>query len=66
MMIHSDGAVLPDYTRKFFDAIPGAQKELVWMDTELQSPFHQFSFYDQEAEMSAVVENGARWFKAAL
>lgn len=50
LMIHSDGAVLPQYTKQYFESIATKDKSLHWMETELESPFHQFSFYDQEGE----------------
>lgn len=63
MMIHSDGAVLPNYTKKYFERIASKDKKLHWMETELQSPFHQFNYYDQSAEVNEVVAKSAGWFK---
>ncbi len=62
LMIHSDGAVLPDYTKKFFDEIPIADKKLYWMETELESPYHQFNYYDQDAEVNEAVRQASSWF----
>lgn len=62
LMIHSDGAVLPQYTKNYFDRIATDDKRLHWMDTELDSPFHQFSYYDQDAEVNESVEEAAKWF----
>lgn len=62
LMIHSDGAVLPQYTKNYFDRIAADDKRLHWMDTELDSPFHQFSYYDQDAEVNESVEEAAKWF----
>lgn len=46
-MVHSDGAVLPEYTKVYFDEIATADKRLVWLGTDiLPSLFHQFNFYD--------------------
>lgn len=66
LMIHSDGAVLPQYTKKYFDQIASTEKKLHWMDTELESPFHQFSYYDQEAEVQESVWEAAQWFRAKM
>ena len=66
LMIHSDGAVLPDYTKKYFNGIATTDKELYWMETKLQSPFHQFSYYDQDEEVNASTEKAADWFKRKL
>ncbi|MEX0316034.1 MAG: alpha/beta hydrolase [Allomuricauda sp.] len=65
-MVHSDGSVLPDYTRKFYEAIPSKDKELLWVDTELPSPMHQFSFYDQEEEVSLAVNAVGKFFNEKL
>ena len=66
LMIHSDGAVLPQYTRQYFARIATEDKRLHWIDTDLQSPFHQFSFYDQEAEVTESLEQAKQWFTAKL
>ncbi|WP_425075278.1 alpha/beta hydrolase [Psychroserpens sp. S379A] len=62
LMIHSDGAVLPEYTKNYFNDIAATDKELHWMDTELESPFHQFAYYDQDAEVNAAVSKASDWF----
>ncbi|CAM3804553.1 alpha/beta hydrolase [Parendozoicomonas haliclonae] len=62
LMVHSDGAVLPDYTRKYFNQTNGKDKELFWVETDLQPPIHQFYFYDQPKEVGIAVEQTARWF----
>lgn len=62
LMIHSDGCVLPDYTKKYFDAVASTDKELVWVDTDLGSPMHQFSFYDQNEEVNLAVEKTSAFF----
>ena len=64
--VHSDGAVLPQYARTYFAGIASAAKRLHWLETELPSPFHQFSFYDQEAEVGVALEQAARWFREYL
>ena len=66
LMIHSDGAVLPDYTKLYFDKIATDDKELYWMETELESPFHQFSYYDQENEVNESIEQASGWFAKKL
>ncbi|MEM9142162.1 MAG: alpha/beta fold hydrolase [Bacteroidota bacterium] len=66
LMIHSDGAVLPSYTKKYFGNIATDDKKLVWMETELESPFHQFNYYDQENEVKQVVADATTWFNEKL
>lgn len=66
LMIHSDGAVLPNYTKKFFNAIRTEDKRLHWMDTELESPYHQFNFYDQEAEIKETIKEAVALFNQKL
>ncbi len=62
LMIHSDGAVLPQYTKNYFERIGSTDKKLHWMETDLESPYHQFSYYDQEAEVSESITEAAQWF----
>lgn len=62
LMIHSDGAVLPQYTKNYFERIGSTDKRLHWMETELESPYHQFSYYDQEAEVNESITEAAKWF----
>ncbi len=66
LMIHSDGAVLPDYTKKYFDMIATSDKKLHWMETELESPYHQFNYYDQEGEVSETIIEASKWFTAKM
>ncbi|MCG8577243.1 MAG: alpha/beta hydrolase [Flavobacteriales bacterium] len=66
LMIHSDGAVLPQYTRNFFNDIKTEDKKLHWMETELESPFHQFNYYDQDAEVKESVKEATDWFKQKM
>ncbi|WP_317171245.1 alpha/beta hydrolase [Flammeovirga yaeyamensis] len=66
LMIHSDGCVLPQYTKNFFEKIDTSDKELIWLDTDLGSPMQQFNFYDQEEEVTLAVEKGAAWFGEKL
>ncbi|WP_317249430.1 alpha/beta hydrolase [Aquimarina acroporae] len=65
-MIHSDGCVLPEYTKKYYETVPSKNKELVWIETELASPMHQFAFYDQEKEVSLAVEKTSDFFHINL
>jgi hypothetical protein len=62
LMVHSDGCVLPDNTRKYFESIQSREKKIEWVETTLQSPFHQFSFYDQQDEVAFAVQKAKRWF----
>ena len=68
LMIHSDGAVLPQYTKKYFKDIASVDKELYWMDTDLESPYHQFNFYDQDKdkEVNESVDQASTWFSKKL
>ncbi|TYA65947.1 alpha/beta hydrolase [Seonamhaeicola marinus] len=66
LMIHSDGCVLPDYTKKYFEAVAFLNKELIWVDTDLESPMHQFSFYDQKKEVGLSVEKTSDFFRKNL
>ena len=66
LMIHSDGAVLPQYTKNYFEKIAAEDKHLHWMVTELESPYHQFSYYDQEAEVNESVVEATKWFKRKM
>ncbi|MEM7563946.1 MAG: alpha/beta fold hydrolase [Pseudomonadota bacterium] len=66
LMIHSDGAVLPQYTRQYFEKISAKDKKLHWIETELESPYHQFSFYDQESEVTESVDQAKHWFAEKL
>lgn len=66
LMIHSDGAVLPQYTKNYFEQIASNDKKLHWMETELESPYHQFSYYDQEAEVEESVKEAKNWFAAKM
>lgn len=50
LMIHSDGAVLGDYVKRFFEDIPYKDKVLHWTEGT------QFDFYDQPKQVSESVE----------
>ena len=62
LMIHSDGAVLPQYTKNYFGRIASSDKKLHWMETTLESPYHQFNYYDQEPEVNETVREASKWF----
>lgn len=66
LMIHSDGAVLPEYTKNYFKNIATGDKKLHWMETDLESPYHQFSYYDQDDEVNESVNEASKWFKAKM
>lgn len=66
LMIHSDGAVLPQYTKNYFENVVSKDKQLYWMETDLESPMHQFSYYDQDGEVNESVNKAAAWFKAKM
>lgn len=50
LMVHSDGAVLGDYARKFFEDIPQENKVLHWTEGS------QFDFYDQPEQVAESVK----------
>lgn len=66
LMIHSNGAVLPNYTKKYFEQIAASDKKLYWMETSLESPFHQFKYYDNEDEVGESVAQAVQWFRSKL
>jgi fermentation-respiration switch protein FrsA (DUF1100 family) len=66
LMIHSDGAVLPEYTKQYFEKIASADKKLHWIETELESPYHQFNFYDQDDEVNESIKQASTWFSEKL
>ena len=57
-----------DYLKEknYFEKIASSDKKLHWMETELESPFHQFSYYDQEVEVNESVTEATEWFKAKM
>lgn len=57
LMIHSDGAVLGDYVKKFFNDIPHTNKVLHWTEGT------QFDFYDQPKQVSESVAAITVFFK---
>ncbi|WP_156039940.1 hypothetical protein [Aureispira sp. CCB-QB1] len=58
--------VLPSYTKKFFNDIAKADKKLYWMNTELESPFHQFNYYDQDVEVNESIAQASNWFREKM
>lgn len=66
LMIHSDGCVLPQYTKNFFEQIATTDKQLEWVETELASPMQQFNFYDQPDEVQLAVKKATNWFNEKL
>lgn len=66
LMIHSDGAVLPQYTKNYFEQIGTEKKQLHWMETTLESPYHQFNYYDQEGEVAEAVAQASKWFNSTM
>jgi len=66
LMIHSDACVLPQYTKNFFEMIGTDDKQLIWFDSDLESPMQQFNFYDQEAEVKLAVQKASAWFQEKL
>ena len=59
MMIHSDGAALPDNARKFFSLARGS-KQLVWMDGE------HTQFYDSEPQIGGALNAVSGHFHRTL
>lgn len=57
LMIHSDGAVLADYVKRFFNDIPHDNKVLHWTEGS------QFDFYDQPKQVSEAVAAITVFFK---
>jgi hypothetical protein len=57
LMIHSDGAILADYTKRFFSEIPQQEKVLHW------TVGTQFDFYDQPLQVAEAVDVISFFFK---
>lgn len=58
LMIHSDGAALPDNVRRFHAALPNADKKLVW------TTGNHVDFYDRAELIEPAVEQVAAFFKS--
>ena len=65
-MIHSDGAVLSQYTKNYFDKIATNDKKLHWMETDLESPYHQFNYFDQDLEVNESVKEATTWCNSKM
>ncbi len=61
LMIHSDGAVLPQYAKNYFEKIGTDNKKLHWMKTDLESPYHQFNYYDKDTEVNESVSEAVQF-----
>lgn len=58
IMVHSDGCVLPEYTKDFYNRLASTEKTLVWFEKDVAYPMeHQFNFYDQEKETNFAVSH---------
>ncbi len=66
LMIHSDGAVLPNYTKKYFENIKTADKKLHWINSGKKPPFEQFDFYDKPENVDLSARMAAEWFGSKL
>jgi fermentation-respiration switch protein FrsA (DUF1100 family)/ketosteroid isomerase-like protein len=60
LMIHSDGAVLGDYVKRFFKELPNSNKELYWTEG------NQFDFYDGPKQVSESVQQMKTFFSKNL
>lgn len=60
LMIHSDNAALPEYTKQFFADIPGNQKKLYWFKG------NQFDFYDREEQVTESLKQICEYFRSIL
>lgn len=58
LMIHSDGAALPESVKQFHAALPNAKKKLVW------TTGNHLDFYDQAELVNPAVKEVATFFKA--
>ncbi|MFL9451772.1 MULTISPECIES: alpha/beta hydrolase [Nostocales] len=61
LFIHSEKAAIPDGARRFFAAIPGNNKNMVWFP-ETQ----QFDFYDREATINQAVALTVKQLRTSL
>ncbi|WP_088892350.1 alpha/beta hydrolase [Leptolyngbya ohadii] len=51
LFIHSEAAAIPEGARQFFAAIPGENKQFVWLENRTQ-----FDFYDQEQTVNEAID----------
>ncbi len=63
LMIHSDGAVLPDYVRRYYDSIAAPQKQLYWIKSDVESPLEQFDYYDNPEKTELAANLAADWYR---
>ncbi|MEM8535773.1 MAG: alpha/beta hydrolase [Chloroflexota bacterium] len=61
MMIHSDNSFLPNAARRHFDAVPTADKQLVW-----EGSTGHFQYYEDPAVLDKTVDQMADWFHSHL
>ena len=66
LMIHSDGCVLPEYTKKYYNEISSEQKKLHYIESSIQSPMEQFDFYDNDEKVNMAVNLSGEWYKKHL
>ncbi len=66
LMIHSDGAVLPDYTKRYYQNIKTNEKKLHWISSGKKPPMEQFAFYDEDAKVSLSVTMADDWYDKHL
>ena len=66
LMIHSDGCVLPDYTKKYYNDISSEQKKLHYIESGVQSPMEQFDFYDNDEKVNMAVKLSGKWYEENL
>ncbi len=60
LMIHSDGAVLGDYVKRFYKDLSNPKKELYWTEGI------QFDFYDQPKQVNESVKKLSSFFSKNL
>ena len=65
-ILSQDWLKIPQYTKNYFENIATEDKKLHWMETELESPYHQFSYYDQDAEVKEAVTEASQWFRKKM
>ena len=66
VMIHSEWAVLPQKTKEYYENLATEEKKIIWIDTDLQSPMHQFSFYDWEEEINKSIDEIISFFNTHI
>ncbi|KAM3090439.1 alpha/beta hydrolase [Phormidesmis sp. 146-35] len=61
LFVHSEKAAIPDGARQFFAAIPGQNKQIVWLPDR-----QQFDFYDQPQTVNEAIALTVNKLRAAL